>query len=203
MKIKTTYSHMNGLEWIMVHEPKIWKEIKDIILSIDATKHRTKISKERTMAGRLLYSPKGLNARLKAAFAREDWKKSRTDFWLTDDYDLTQEVIRLPDLEQKEKILMAKKTPIHSYNETDFVKKRIAVEVQFGKYSFIAYDLFVKHQAFFIARSIDLGIEILPMKSMVRGMSSGPGYYEMAIHQLARQGRGVPSVPLILIGVEP
>jgi hypothetical protein len=25
------------------------------------------------------------------------------------------------------------------------VKDRIAVEIQFGKYSFVAYDLFVKH----------------------------------------------------------
>lgn len=35
-----------------------------------------------------------------------------------------------------------------SYNQTDFVKDRIAIEVQFGKYSFVAYDLFVKHMAF-------------------------------------------------------
>ena len=42
----------------------------------------------------------------------------------------------------------AGKNPIRSYNQTDFVKNRIAVEVQFGKYSFIAYDLFVKHLAF-------------------------------------------------------
>lgn len=203
MKIKTTYSHMNGYEWIMYHQPKIWREIKNIILSVDAANHRTKVSKERRMSGKLLYSPTELNARLKAAFGEEEWTSSRTNFWLTEDYKLTQEIMRLEPPKQREKILEHYKTPIHSYNETDFVKKRIAVEVQFGKYSFIAYDLFVKHQAFFIANTIDLGIEILPMKSMVKGMSSGPGYYEMAIHQLARQGRGVPSVPLVLVGVEP
>jgi hypothetical protein len=41
----------------------------------------------------------------------------------------------------------AGKRPIYSYNQTDFVKNRVAVEVQMGKYSFIAYDLFVKHLA--------------------------------------------------------
>jgi len=37
-----------------------------------------------------------------------------------------------------------RENPIFSYNQTDFVKERIALEVQFGKYSFVAYDLFVK-----------------------------------------------------------
>lgn len=95
------------------------------------------------------------------------------------------------------------KTPIRSYNQTDFVKNRIAVEVQFGKYSFIAYDLFVKHLAFYVGNTIEVGVEILPMKSMQSEMSSGPGYYEGALYDLARQGRGVPAVPLVLIGIEP
>lgn len=50
---------------------------------------------------------------------------------------------------------------------------------------------------------IDLGIEILPMKEMQKEMSSGPGYYEKALYDLVRQGRGVPAVPLILIGIVP
>jgi hypothetical protein len=95
------------------------------------------------------------------------------------------------------------KKPIRSYNQTDFVKNRVAVEIQFGKYSFVAYDLFVKHLAFYVRDAIDLGVEILPMKSMQEEMSSGPGYYEGALYDVARQGRGVPAVPLILIGVMP
>ena len=70
--------------------------------------------------------------------------------------------------------------PIRSYNQTDFVKNRVAVEVQFGKYSFIAYDLFVKHLAFYVGNEIDVGVEVLPMNSMQTEMSSGPGYYEGA-----------------------
>jgi hypothetical protein len=41
------------------------------------------------------------------------------------------------------------------------------------------------------------------MKSMQEHMSSGPGYYEGALYDMARQGRGVPAVPLILIGIAP
>ena len=103
----------------------------------------------------------------------------------------------------KKQIVAAGKKPIFSYNQTDFVKERVAVEVQFGKYAFVAYDLFVKHMAFFIRDVIDLGVEILPMKSLQEQMSSGPGYYEGELYNLIRQGRGVPAVPLIIIGVAP
>ena len=108
-----------------------------------------------------------------------------------------------PRDDQKVEIEAAGKKPIFSYNQTDFVKRRVAVEVQFGKYSFIAYDLFVKHLAFYVGNEIDVGIEILPMKEMQEQMSSGPGYYEGALYDVARQGRGVPAVPLVLVGVAP
>ena len=92
---------------------------------------------------------------------------------------------------------------VRRVSQTDFVKDRIAVEVQFGKYSFVAYDLFVKHMAFYIGDVIDVGVEILAMKSLQKEMASGVGYYEGELYNLIREGRGVPAVPLVLIGVAP
>ena len=70
------------------------------------------------------------------------------------------------------------------------------------KYSFkVAYDLFVKHLAFYVRDEIDVGIEILAMKSMQSQMSSGPAYYEGELYNVVRNGRGVPSVPLVIVGV--
>ena len=103
---------------------------------------------------------------------------------------------------QKEEIEQSGATPTYSYNQTDFVKERVAIEVQFGKYSFVAYDLFVKHLAFFIGDKIDVGIEILPMKTLQSQMSSGPAYYEGELYNIIRQGRGVPHVPLVILGIE-
>ncbi len=105
--------------------------------------------------------------------------------------------------EQKSEIEDAGLHPIFSYNQTDFVKERVAVEVQFGKYAFVAYDLFVKHMAFYVGDMIDVGVEILPMKELQQQMSSGVAYYEGELYNLIREGRGVPAVPLILIGVAP
>jgi len=104
-------------------------------------------------------------------------------------------------ISQKTEIEAAAALPIFSYNQTDFVKDRVAIEVQFGKYAFVAYDLFVKHLAFFVGDHIDVGIEILPMKSLQAQMSSGVAYYEGEVYNVIRQGRGVPAVPLVVIGI--
>lgn len=65
----------------------------------------------------------------------------------------------------------------------------------------MAYDLFVKHMAFFVGDVIDVGVETLPMKELQAEMSSGVGYYEGELYNLIRQGRGSPAVPLMIIGV--
>jgi len=154
------------------------------------------------MEGRRLYSPTELNKAFKQKLeAIGQWEESRTSYWVTDDYKLIRRTMGMPAQQQKAEIEVAGKTPIFSYNQTDFVKNRVAIELQFGKYSFIAYDLFVKHLAFYVGDAIDVGIEVLPMKSMQSQMSSGPGYYEGALYDVARQGRGVPAVPLVLVGV--
>jgi hypothetical protein len=203
MKIVEFHSHLNGYEWLLVHHPLVWKELQKIVGSIDADEHKTKVSKEKRMIGKLLYSPSELNVQLAKGFHKAGWKESRASYWVTDDYNLIRKTLHMEPNEQKKEISTAGKRAIFSYNQTDFVKDRVAVEVQLGKYSFIAYDLFVKHMAFYVGDQIDLGIEILPMKSMQEHMSSGPGFYEGALYDVARQGRGVPAVPLILIGIAP
>jgi hypothetical protein len=203
MKINSIYSHLNGHEFLLVHQPALWKEIVWVIEHLDAQQCRTKISKEKNMVGKLLYSPIALNIAFKDLLRKKDWHESRVSYWVTKDESLIRKTLGIPAEEQKREIIQAGQIPIHSYNQTDFVKSRVAVEVQFGKYAFVAYDLFVKHLAFYIGDYIDVGIEILPMKNMQLQMSSGIAYYEGEIYNVVRQGRGVPAVPLIMIGIEP
>jgi hypothetical protein len=203
MKIAETYSHLNGLEYLLVHKPNLWKEIQKVITNVDAEKCKTKVSKEKTMKGKLLYSPIGMNSAFKKLLREKKWEESRVSYWVTKSEKLIRKTLSLPPEEQKEEIKAAGEIPIFSYNQTDFVKDRVAIEVQFGKYSFVAYDLFVKHLAFYIGDYIDVGIEVLPMKSLQAHMSSGVAYYEGEFYNVVRQGRGVPAVPLIIIGIEP
>lgn len=202
MKIIETYSHLNGLEFLLVHKPSLWHEIQNVIHSINANECKTKVSKEKNMKGRLLYSPIDLNKEFKKLLQQYYWAESRVNYWVTKDERLIRKTLTMPPEEQKKEIESTGMNPIFSYNQTDFVKDRVAIEVQFGKYSFVAYDLFVKHLAFYVGDQIDLGVEILPMKSLQSQMSSGVAYYEAELYNLIRQGRGVPSVPLIIIGID-
>ncbi len=204
MEIIEKYSHLNGEEYLIVHHNNIYKEIINIINTIDADKFRTKVSKEKTMKGRLLYNPGELNREFKHLFKQRNWKDVRYSYYVTTDYSIMQELITLP-LEKQKAFLIEKGVtfPISSYKQTDFVKENIAIEVQFGKYAFVAYDLFVKHLLFYTGGVINVGIEILPIKSMQSKMSTGIAYYEGEVYNVLRHGRNNPPVPLLIIGIAP
>ncbi|MCL4535823.1 MAG: restriction endonuclease [Bacteroidetes bacterium] len=201
MRIAAVYSHLNGQEHILVHKPAIWAEIEEVISSIDANVCLTKVSRERTKRGKTLYSPIEMNHLFKVELQKRDWREARTSYWVTADQRLIRKTMQMLPDQQRQEILAAGVEPIFSYNQTDFVKDRIAIEVQFGKYAFVAYDLFVKHMAFFVGDQIDVGVEILPMKELQAQMSSGVPYYEGELYNLLRQGRSTPAVPLVLIGI--
>lgn len=203
MKIVEKYSHLNGLEFLLVHKPELWAEIEKVIKTVDGEKCKTKISQEQRMKGKLLYSPDDMNKAFKAELSKYHWEESRVNYWVTKNEKLIRKTLAMPPDIQKQEIESQGEIAIRSYNQTDFVKNRVAIEVQFGKYSFVAYDLFVKHLAFYIGDHIDVGIEILPMKTLQSQMSSGPSYYEGELYNVVRQGRGVPAVPLVIIGIEP
>ncbi len=204
MKIIERYSHLNGEEYLIVHHKNVYKEITDIIQSVDANKFRTKVSKEKTMKGRLLYNPDELNREFKRLFKKRNWEDVRYSYYVTTDYSVMQELITLPVEKQKEFLIQKGiSSPIYSYKQTDFVKENIAIEVQFGKYAFVAYDLFVKHLLFYSGGVINVGIEVLPVKSMQSEMSTGIAYYEGEVYNVLRHGRNNPPVPLLIIGVAP
>lgn len=204
MKIVKKYSHLNGEEYLIVHHSHVYKEIVNVIHSIDAKKFLTKISKEKTMQGKLLYNPSELNKKFSQLFKERDWKDTRYNYYVTTDYKIMQELITLPLKEQKEYLIKRGcSSLICSYKQTDFVKENIAIEVQFGKYAFVAYDLFVKHLLFYSGNLINVGIEILPVKYMQSKMSTGIAYYEGEVYNLLRHGRNNPPVPLLIIGIMP
>jgi hypothetical protein len=71
----------------------------------------------------------------------------------------------------------------------------------------------VKHLAFYVGNAIDLGVEIFPMKATQEQTSSGPGYSEGALYDVARPpapiGVGIthrnplPNAPLPRLGAPP
>ena len=83
MKIAEIYSHLNGLEYLIVHKKKLWEELKKVISLVDAKKCKTKISKEKRKKGKTLYSPEEMNEEFKKLLGQKNWKQSRVDYWVT------------------------------------------------------------------------------------------------------------------------
>jgi len=203
MKITQKYSHLNGEEYLIVHHKNLYEEIIAIIESVDAEQFKTKVSKEKNKKGTKLYSPINLNKAFHEKFQSKNWNESRYSYYITLNRTLMEKSIPMSAKEQKQFLIdNGEATPIFSYNQTDFVKDKIAVEIQLGKYAFVAYDLFVKHMLFYSGGVIDLGIEILPTKAMQSQMSSGPAYFEGEVYNVMRQGRNSPPVPLLILGIE-
>lgn len=204
MKIAQKYSHLNGEEYLIVHHNNLYKEIKEVIANIDAEKLRTKISKEKRKQGNALLSPIDLNKAFNDEFYKRKWEETRYNYYITLNRELMEKSVLMSAKDQKDFLIEnGEEEPIYSYNQTDFVKNKIAVEVQFGKYAFVAFDLFVKHMLFYSGGVINLGIEILPTKLMQSQMSSGVAYYEGEVYNVMRQGRNSPPVPLLILGIEP
>ncbi len=57
MRIKARYSHLNGEEYLLVRRKQLWREVQEAIAEVDASACRTKVSQEKTMRGKLLFSP--------------------------------------------------------------------------------------------------------------------------------------------------
>ena len=203
MRLVETYSQLNGLEYLQVKKPELWREVQQVVAKVDASCCKTKVSKEKTKQGKVQFCPRALKNLFKAELNGRGWKKSRSEYWVSKDPVLIRKTMAMDGAAQKLAIEASGQEAIKSYNQANFVKDRAAVEVQFGNDSFVAFDLFIKHAAFYTSDLIDLGIEILPMKELQKEMSSGPSYYEGELFKLIRHGRGNPAVPLVIIGIAP
>lgn len=204
MKISQKYSHLNGEEYLIVHHKQAYEEVISVIESIDANSLMTKESMEKTMKGKMLFSPIAINRSFIQNFRDKGWNEKRYKYYLTTDRKLMQEIVPMPYESQKEHLIKSGiEHPLSSFKQTDFVKDGIAIEVQFGKYAFVAFDLFVKHLLFYSGGVINVGIEVLPTKKMQSLMSSGVAYYEGEVYNVLRHGRGNPPVPLLILGIEP
>ena len=59
----------------------MYQEIKDVIAAVDANGCRTKRSREKTMPGKRLFSPKALNKEFARFFNAAGWNESRYNYY--------------------------------------------------------------------------------------------------------------------------
>ncbi len=116
MKIVQIYSHLNGLEYLLVHKRKLWNEVRQVIKLVDGVVCKTKVSKEKRIVGNLLYSPIAMNAAFCKLLAEKGWKESRVSYWVTRSEKLIRQTLTKSAEEQKHEIEAAGEIPIYSYN---------------------------------------------------------------------------------------
>lgn len=186
MRIAGIYSFKEGKEVIESQYPQEFIEVQQVIAAVDSTRCRTKASREKTMPGRILYSPRALNSAFKREFEARGWQKHKVPCEYPTDY-------YLPDY-----------VPAPSkgaFREMDFVKNRVGVEVQFGKYAFMVYNVCAKMTIFHKLDVIDVGIEIVPLKQFADEMSTGVSYFEQFVWDLEQRGVADIDIPVLVLGV--
>ncbi len=188
MIIAGEYSFNGGVEAIAERYARLRQEVEEIIHSVAAPRHRTKKSKEITMPGRMLFSPVNLNKTFKKEFGKLGWQTCRvkcdypTEYYTTD--------YKPAELNRG------------AFREMDFLKDRLGIEVQFGKYAFMVYNVCAKMTIFHRLGHIDAGIEIVPVKQFADQMSTGVSYFEQFVWDLEHRGVSNIDIPVLILGID-
>lgn len=173
MRVVYEYSHLGGGEILQVRHPEINAAIYEVIAEVKA--ERTKESEERNKKGKMLYAPKPMNAQFRTAFRGRGFREMRDAYTIT----IPDSEVEIPG----------------AYKQVDFVKDGVFVEVQFGKYAFMFYDM-AKFQYFYNESKAEVGVEIVAAHSLQQEMSSGVSYGEQLIYDIERLKRHFPAVPV-------
>ena len=190
MRVVGEYSFAGGAEFVRENFASLLPEVLDAISEVDASEHRTKVSKEKTMPGRLMLNPVELNSAFKKSLEPLGWTnyKVQRDY-LTDYY-----------VDGYSPPATSKRYP---FRDMDFVKGNLGVEVQFGKYAFMVYNVAAKMTIFRNLGVINAGIEIVPVKELAEEMSTGVSYFEQFCWDLDNRGTSNIDTPVLVLGIAP
>jgi len=188
MIIAAEYSFNKGAETVALKWPKLRKELEGIIQRLDSSKHKTKESKEKTMPGKWLFDPTAMNRTLTHLFESKGWVKHRVPCKYPTQYYIAG--------------YKPKPTRPGAFREMDFIKDRLGVEIQFGKYAFMVYNVCAKMTIFNKLGVIDAGVEIVPVKSFADEMSTGVSYFEQFVWDLEQRGVGDIDIPVLILGID-
>ncbi len=185
MIIAGIYSFNNGEDVIRSQYPAELGEVEQVIAAVDSTECKTKTSREKTMLGRTLYSPRALNRAFRREFDLRGWQKYKVRCDYPTNYYVSG--------------FVPKSSSKGAFREMDFTKNRVGVEVQFGKYAFMVYNVCAKMTIFHKLGVIYVGI--VPIKLFAEEMSTGVSYFEQFVWDLEHRGVADIDIPVLVLGV--
>ena len=188
MKIAGRYSFNGGDAAIKKKYGDLLAEVEHGIAVVDADICKTKRSLEKTMRGRVLYSPIDLNVAFQQQFYPLGWKPVRVKCDYPKQYYCAG--------------YNPKRSDLSGFREMDFIKRKLGMEVQLGKYAFMVYNVAAKMTIFKNLGHIDAGVEVVPMKDLAEQMSTGVSYFEQFVWDLENRGVSNIDIPVLVIGID-
>ena len=181
MKIIKTFSFKKGEQFIKEHHNSELQEIFNAIVGLDAITCLTKLSSEKTKKGHLLFSPTDLNKALKLNLCENGWTEKSGG--------------------KKGYIEPRYKFSGNRFREMDGIKNKVGLEIQFGKYSFMGYDIFSKMVIFNKLGLIECGVEVVPVNELCKHMSTGVSDFDQILIDFEYRGESNIDIPVFVIGI--
>jgi len=188
MRIAGEFSFNDGKKVIGEKFPDLLREIETAIRSVKASDHKKKVSREKTMKGRILFDPRSLNNGFKKRLYKLGWETVRVRCEYPKRYYRSD--------------YAPKPGSKGAFREMDFVKNKLGVEVQFGKYAFMVYNVCAKMTIFKNLGHITCGVEIVPVKKFADDMSTGVSYFEQFVWDLEARGVSDIDIPVLILGID-
>jgi hypothetical protein len=181
MKVVETYSHKGGMAFIREHHQAELNEVIAAIEAADAIWCLRKISKEKTKPP-LIFHPESLNFVIKKFLSPLGW---------TEPAPKSKKGFREPRINLGHR----------EFREMDGIKNKVGLEIQFGKYAFMGYDIFSKMPIFAKRKLIECGIEVVAMPEVVREMSTGVSSFNQIVMDMGERGEADIDIPTLIIGI--
>lgn len=181
MKITKVYSFKKGKYFLNKNHKKELKDIENVIKNTDALSCLTKVSQEKTKKGDILISPIDLNKSLKIPLCNLGWTKKTS----------SKKGFKEP----------RHKFGTRRFREMDGIKNKVGLEIQFGKYAFMGYDIFSKMPMFKNLGYIECGIEIVPDHDLCTYMSTGVSDFDQLMIDFNNRGESDIDIPVLVIAL--
>jgi hypothetical protein len=184
MQIIDRYSHKDGLAFIKKNHPRELRDVEAAVKQVDAVACLRKQSEEATKQA-LLYSPETMNVRLKEFLHQRGWTKSAGP------------KAKKPFAEPRIYFQGVR----GAFRKMDGIKNQVGVEIQFGKYAFMGYDIFTKMVLFHKRGLIECGIELVVSHSIIKDMSTGVSSFRQIELDMKERGAADIDIPTLILGI--
>jgi len=183
MHVKEVHGHKNGQKYIEENHAAELEDVVAAISQVSAVAVLTKRSDEKTKPD-LLFSPEALNDSIKTFLHPRGWTEPAPN---------SKKGFREP------RIYLANG---REFREMDGIKNKVGLEIQFGKYAFMGYDIFSKMPIFGKQGLIVCGIEVVVTQAMIPNMSTGVSSFSQIVMDMRARGEADLDLPTLVIGIE-